>query len=154
MHIADETRDAKDPMAMEEQILAIAPILPGQRGHPKFDIPPRAGSLPTSNANDPQRNRNEFTPTSGGGDDLIDFGHSAPDAKAVATDNKIPPQQRARSISLMDDDQHVNAMNDKIGKMHMESTKPPATALPGEEKPLERSDTQTSEVDSFFDAEG
>jgi hypothetical protein len=54
----------------------------------------------------------------------------------------------------MDDDHHINAMNDKIGHMKlMEPTKTSAPPPTGNEKPLERTDTQTSEVDAFFDAQ-
>lgn len=145
--------DAKEPKAMAEQILAIVPILPGQRVDPGFQIPPHASSTRTSTGKRPQPNQNAPVPTSDGADDLIDFGAPAPSVHAAAT-NQNNAQHRTRSVSLMDDDHHVNAMNYKMGNMRlMEPTKSPTKAAPRQEKPLERADTQTSEVDAFFDAE-
>ncbi len=150
-----ENRDAKDPSEMTKQILAIAPILPGQKVNRDFDIPPHVTTSPTHNENNGQQTQQATTPASSGGNDLIDFGASAPNVKAVAAKQNVVSQYRARSVSLMDDDRHGSAMNDKMGSMKlMEPTKTPAPPTNGEERPLERTDTQTSEVDAFFDAEG
>jgi oxysterol-binding protein-related protein 8 len=154
MQLLISNRDGKDPREMTEQILAIAPILPGQKMNPEFEIPPHASTLPTRTENNQKKDQQPAAPTPSPGNDLIDFESSAPNAKAVAANN-VPSQYRTRSMSLMDDDRHVNTMNEKMGKTHvMEPTKTPATSPTGKGQPLERTDTHTSEVDAFFDAEG
>lgn len=154
-HLLIAYRDAKDPKGMTEQILAIAPILPGQKVNSDFEIPPRAPNTTTHLEKTPQQNQGTPAPASGGGNDLIDFGAQAPNATAVAANQNVPSQHRTRSVSLMDDDRHINAMNNQMGKMKlMAPTQTPATTSTGNGKPLERTDTQTSEVDAFFDAEG
>lgn len=150
-----ENRDGRDPKEMTEQILAIAPILPGQKVNHDFEIPPHAPSAPTPTETDWQHNQKATAPPPGDGNDLIDFGGSAPNAKAVIANQNVPYQHRTRSMSLMDDDQHINAMNDKMGNVNlMGPMQTSATPSAGKGQPLERTDTQTSEVDSFFDAEG
>ena len=139
---------------MAEQILAISPILPGQKANPEFDIPPRSSTSPPPNEHDRQQNRKPVAPSVSDGNDLIDFGDPAANEKAVSANRDILSDHRNRSASLMDDDQHINAMNDRMGNMKlMEPTKAPASPSTGMEKPLQRTDTQTSEVDAFFDAE-
>lgn len=143
---------------MAEQILAIAPILPGQKVNSGFDIPPHVSSTRASIEKSRQPNQNAPVQADDGANDLIDFGGPTPlpppNAKAVAANKNSSSQHRTRSVSLMDDDHHVNAMNDQMGHMRlMEPTKTPAKAVPGKDKPLERTDTQTSEIDAFFDAE-
>jgi hypothetical protein len=51
-------------------------------------------------------------------------------------------------MGLMDDDQHDEMMNDKLKDLKLHE---PIT--PSEQKPLQRTDTGTSDVDAFFDAE-
>lgn len=139
---------------MVEQILAIAPILPGQKVNHGYDIPPRTPNTTTHNEHNQPQDQKVYIPPSSGGNDLIDFGGSASNVKAVATNQIIPLQQhRMRSVSLMDDDHHINAMNDKMGNMRlMEPMTSPAKPSNRREQPLQRTDTQTSEVDAFFDA--
>lgn len=151
--------DATDPKVMTRQILAIAPILPGQKGNSDYKIPPRATSATTNTTNvdhhRPQNDQEAFPGMAGGENDLIDLGYSAPSARADAGNSNTQAPHRTRSVSLMDDDRHVYAMNDRMGKMNlMEPTKSPALPAPETEQPLKRTDTQTSEVDAFFDAEG
>jgi hypothetical protein len=153
--VLTEDREAKDPKGMTEQILAIAPILPGQKGKPGFDIPPHAPNPPTLNNSNRQQNAKAEPPPSGDGNDLIDFGEPGSNEKAVIANKSIPSQNRNRSISLMDDDHHIYAMNDKMGHMKlMDPTNTPKLPPVDNQKPLERTDTQTSEVDTFFDAQG
>ncbi|KAF7509800.1 hypothetical protein GJ744_007495 [Endocarpon pusillum] len=153
--ILNATIDGKDPKTMTEQILAITPILPGQKVDSAFDIPPHTPNATPNHNNNLQPEQNAAAPPSGDGNDLIDFGDSASNAKVVTANQNISSQHRARSVSLMDDDRHINAMNDKMGNMNlmgpMQASGNPST---GEHQPLERTDTETSEVDSFFDAEG
>jgi hypothetical protein len=140
---------------MIEQILAIAPILPGQKVNSAFDIPPRAATSPTDQESEARQNPKASMVQSDGGNDLIDFGHSASNEKAVQKNQQISSQQRKRSVSLMDDDRPFNTMNSNMGNMRiMEPTRTPAKSPTGKEEPLKRTDTQTSEVDAFFDAEG
>ena len=154
-YLLTEHRDAKDPKAMTEQILAIAPILPGQKVKPGFDIPPRTPSMKTHDQSIRQHDQKPFARPFDGGNDLISFENSAPNAKAIAANSSIPSQHRARSVSLMDDDRHINAMNEKMGHMHlMGPAQTPGRSSTRTEQALERTDTQTSEVDAFFDAEG
>jgi hypothetical protein len=160
-------RDAKDPRGQTEQILAIAPILPGQKVNPEYNIPPHAPSSPIQNNGDHhQRQQKSSAPPSIREDDLIDFGdsHSNANANAVSANQRTTSSpNRKRSVSLMDDDRHINAMNDKMAGMQIVNPnkpqqqpvlKTPAPPPQGKEQPLERTDTQTSEVDAFFDAEG
>lgn len=150
-----KNRDGKDPKTLTEQILAITPILPGQKVKSDFEIPPHTSSTTSHSGNDLQKEQTANAQPYGGGNDLIDFGDLAPNAKAVTANQNISSQHRTRSVSLMDDDRHINAMNDKMGNMNlmgsMQTSGHPST---GKDRPLERTDTETSEVDSFFDAEG
>ena len=52
----------------------------------------------------------------------------------------------------MDDDSHVDLMNEKMKSTNMHEPMAPAVGPQGD-KPLKRTDTDTSEVDNFFDAE-
>lgn len=139
---------------MMEQILAISPILPGQKVNHDYDIPPHSSNPSKHIDNDRQQNPNPSAPVTGNENDLIDFGFPAANEKAVSANKKTRPEQRDRSASLMDDDQHINAMNDRMGNMKlMEPTRTPASPVAGKKNPLKRTDTQTSGVDAFFDAE-
>lgn len=155
VYLLIENRDGKDPKTMTEQILAIYPILPGQKVNSDFEIAPHTSNATPHDNNNLQPEQNAAEQSSGDGNDLIDFGDSAPNAKAVTANQNISSQHRTRSVSLMDDDQHINAMNDKMGNMNlMGPMQTPGNPSTGTPRPLERTDTETSEVDSFFDAEG
>ena len=155
VYLLIENRDGKNPKTMIEQILAITPILPGQRANSDFEIPPHTSNTTSHHSNDPQPEPKAAAQSSGDGNDLIDFGDSTPNAKAVTANQNISSQHRTRSVSLMDDDRHINAMNDKMGNMNlMGPMQTPGNPSTGKYRPLERTDTETSEVDSFFDAEG
>lgn len=62
--------------------------------------------------------------------------------------NNIQQKQQPAAKGLMDDDQHIDMMNDNMKGLNMHE---PIT--PSGQKPLKRTDTETSEVDAFFDAE-
>ena len=139
---------------MTDRILAIAPILPGQKAKPEFEIPPHSSSSTTHNENNRQQNQQPSALPMSQANDLIDFGYPDTTEKAAPANKNTPPEPRNRSTSLMDDDQYINAMNDRMGNMKlMEPTKTPASPPTGKENPLKRTDTQTSEVDAFFDAQ-
>ncbi len=155
VHLLIKNRDGKDPKTLTEQILAITPILPGQKVKSDFEIPPHTPSTKSHHGNDLQQEQTGAAQMYGGGNDLIDFGDPAPNTKAVGASQNNSSQHRARSVSLMDDDRHINAMNNKMENMNlmgsMQTSEQPFT---GKDRPLARTDTETSEVDSFFDAEG
>lgn len=139
---------------MTEQILAIAPILPGQKPRPEFEIPPHSSTSTTHNEKKWNPNQPLHVPPTDQVNDLIDFNDLAANDKAVAANRNQPPEPRHRSTSLMDDDHHINAMNNQMGNMKlMEPTKTATSPAPRNEIPLKRTDTQTSEAESFFDAQ-
>ena len=63
-------RDGKDPKTISEQILAIAPIIPGQPSDHKFEIPPHHNNAenPTQAQSQPPLQK------SAGNANLIEFG--------------------------------------------------------------------------------
>jgi hypothetical protein len=79
---------------------------------------------------------------------LIDFSD---DSRPASTQ---PPAQSQKPLptqaGLMDNDDHLDQMNEKMKELKMHEPMKPAGH---EEQPLKRSDTDSSEVDSFFDAE-
>jgi hypothetical protein len=135
-------RDARDPKAITEQILAIAPILPGQARDRKYDIPPhnKNPENPTQALPPPQK----ATMTA----NLIDFGSDSRPPSVPPLANNVQQRQPPAPTGLMDDDQHDEMMNDKLKDLRLHE---PIT--PSEQKPLQRTDTDTSEMDAFFDAE-
>jgi hypothetical protein len=137
-------RDGKDPKAITEQILAIAPILPGQTLDHKFNIP-----LHNKNPENPKQAPPQPPPQkTSEAANLIDFGSDSRPPSAPPPTNNFLPQQPPAAMGLMDDDQHVDLMNDNLKDMKIHE---PLT--PSGQKPLTRTDTDTSEVDAFFDAE-
>ena len=138
-------RNGKDPKALTEQILAIAPILPGQARNRKYDIPPhyKNPENPTQALPQPQPQKAAVT------GNLIDFGSdSRPPSVPPLPVNNFQQKQPPPPMGLMDDDQHDEMMNDKLKDLKLHE---PIT--PSQQKPLQRTDTDTSEMDAFFDAE-
>jgi oxysterol-binding protein-related protein 8 len=137
-------RDAKSPEAITEQILTIAPILPGQTSDRKYEI------LPQQNNRESQTQAQPRPPPqkSAGNANLIDFDSDSRPPSAPPPTNNVQQKQQPAAMGLMDDDQHVDMMNDKMKELKMHE---PIT--PSAQKPLRRTDTDTSEVDAFFDAE-
>jgi hypothetical protein len=134
----------KDPKVITEQILAIAPILPGQTSDKKFNIPPQQNNC--ENLLQPPPQPPPQKPTGMG--NLIDFGSDSRPPSVTPPTNDIQQRQQPAAMGLMDDDLHVNLMNEKMKDMKMHE---PIT--PGGPNPLKRMDTDTNEVDAFFDAE-
>lgn len=137
-------RDAKDPKVITEQILAIASILPGQTSDKKFAIPPQQNNRENTLQRPPQRPPQTFAIS----ENLIDFDPDSRPPSAPPQTNHVQQTQASVNTGLMDDDQHVEMMNDKMKDMKMHE---PLT--PSGQKPLTRTDTDTSETDAFFDAE-
>jgi hypothetical protein len=144
-----------------------------------YEIPPHARNAPAHNQPQQQQHNQEATSSPSTPNNLIDFGDpssSSPSHQQQHQDQQHQQQkQRNRSISLMDDDRPINydttekkvhgGHMDLMGdSMHASVTSTSSATGMGTGKvqgqgqrqgqPLERTDTQTSEVDSFFDAEG
>ena len=177
-------RDGKDPKELTEQILAVAPILPGQKASPeRYPIPPHPSSVSKGSDENNGVSSTEVAstqpPQPKTNNDLIDFSVSNENIKAVNASEKQNSTSRpaeitrTRSISLMDDDAgHMADMSSKMGQMGlMEPIKSPSSFVSATSPkplgsathqgkaqqrpdPVERFDTETSEVDAFFDAEG
>jgi hypothetical protein len=79
---------------------------------------------------------------------LIDFGFDSRPPSVPPPVNNAQQKPAPAPMGLMDDDQHDEMMNDKLKGLKLHE---PIT--PSEQKPLHRTDTDTSEVDAFFDAE-
>ena len=81
---------------------------------------------------------------------LIDFGSDSRPPSVPPLVNHVQQKQKQppAPTGLMDDDQHDEMMNDKLKDLKLHE---PIT--PSEHKPLQRMDTETSEMDAFFDAE-
>lgn len=137
-------RDGQDPKVITQQILTIAPILPGQTSDKKFDIPPPPNNR--ENPSPPQPQPPPQKPADTG--NLIEFGSDSRPPSVLPPTNNAQQKQQPLTSGLMDDDEHVNLMNDKMKDMKMHE---PIT--PTGQKPLTRTDTDTSEVDAFFDAQ-
>ncbi|KIW40537.1 hypothetical protein, variant [Exophiala oligosperma] len=164
--------DTHDPKELEEKIMSIAPILPGQGSFEQRE------SVKTSRSTEFHR------PTSSGGpshkdvpsqanahENLIDFDsrpssnappvqkdsvahnpmHPTSDPQQTpihqSTSTNAPIGNPPKSANLMDDD---GGLNEKMSGMKMQEAMVPQ----GGSKPLKRADTDTSEVDVFVDAEG
>ena len=64
------------------------------------------------------------------------------------TDNVQKKPLPASATGLMDDDEHVGMMNDKLKDIKMHEAITPAG-----QQPLKRTDTDTGEIDAFVDPE-
>ncbi|KAL1848599.1 Oxysterol-binding protein OBPa [Paecilomyces lecythidis] len=121
--------DPHNPELAVKQILAIAPILPGQKVSREFEIPPRSAGKEKA---------------AGGSDNLIDFAdeNSAPGPGGLSQGQNVTSQG-----GLIDTQDH-GASNSGSGLM--EPLQPSQSQQPGH--PLRRLDTNTKEVDEFVDA--
>lgn len=113
--LTNSHRDGATPEKQTEQILAIYPILKGQRPNTKNIIPPRGSiSGPGSHSPQAESHRTEQHPTeqrepaqhtfehraaqppaTGGGDDLIDFGQNESQSPAPKQPEPKPEQRPA-----------------------------------------------------------
>lgn len=180
----DQTRDGSDPNALTEQILSIAPILPGQgppgerKANPQpvtssqeaqqvssdqVAAPPNASAAPVANLIDfdsrppstapPEANvktdsiaGNPIHPTSNPQPTPIDQAVT----QNIAPAGVPPPRNIGSSQNLMDDhDDNMSLINHQTSNLDLH--KP---LVPSGKSALKRSDTETSEVDVFVDAEG
>lgn len=121
--------DPHNPELAVKQILAIAPILPGQKVSREFEIPPRSAGKEKA---------------AGGSDNLIDFA----DENSAPGPGGLSQGQNATSQGGLIDTQDHGASNSGSGLM--EPLQPSQSQQPGH--PLRRLDTNTKEVDEFVDA--
>lgn len=136
-----QCRDSKDPQKALKQILAIAPILPGQKESTEFEIPPQT--------------KQESTPPKAS-EDLIDFGEASAPAPAAQTTPKATAA--APSSSLLDDDVTAGVKNIDLDshRKTMEKLAPDSTTHVGTDvskDAIMRKDSQTDDLDEFVDAE-
>ena len=158
--VADEPRDTTDPKKVIDQILSIAPILPGQGAPQTVSSKAQAQPSAPSNAN-----------TSHGGS-LIDF-ESRPSSTAppeapeksnpiagnplhptsdpqptIGQQNNAPRDVNSSSTNLMDDEDDMTHLSNQTSSMNLQQP-----LVPSGQAPLKRADTETSDVDVFVDAE-
>jgi len=137
--------DGKTPEEITKQILAIAPIVKGQKVSHEFDIPPP----PALQDKVSQHSSHPPPPASGGGNDLIDFG-DAPAAAPIPERNSSlnqPQSHHSGGGGLMDDNAHAAQGGQGSSRGLMEPLDPEGA------NPIKRTDTNTHEEDEFVDAE-
>jgi hypothetical protein len=117
--------DPKNVETAHKQILAIAPILPGQKTSHQFDIPPRSSKQAASS----------------GGDNLIDFGD---DDATLSQYLKVPA---STSHDLLGDS---HSTGNNISEL-MAPLQP--TSVPKDRHPVQRIDSTSDDLDVFVDAE-
>ncbi|RVX71997.1 hypothetical protein B0A52_04595 [Exophiala mesophila] len=152
--------DTTDPKKVIDQILSIAPILPGQGAPQTVSSKAQAQPSAPSNAN-----------TSHGGS-LIDF-ESRPSSTAppeapeksnpiagnplhptsdpqptIGQQNNAPRDVNSSSTNLMDDEDDMTHLSNQTSSMNLQQP-----LVPSGQAPLKRADTETSDVDVFVDAE-
>jgi hypothetical protein len=134
------SRDSKaNPKDLLDKILSIAPILPGQGGFTAGKENSQPPTAPSSAQPTPQKPAANAAQSN-----LIDLdsrpSSTAPPEPKQATQHTSQPQK-----NFMDDDTGVS---NQMSKLNMHETMQPEG-----NKPLKRTDTQTSELDVFVDAE-
>lgn len=146
---------------MTEQILAVAPILPGQKPNAESENTSSEQSFVSSS----QKNEGDQTGKKGplsseSENNLIDFDDDEVEKpkSAAAPAAHQPPNHRTRSVSLIGDYRHTNAINDNMERMNLmdqkkAQSKITSPSLTNQEQPLVRTDTQTTEDDAFYDAQ-
>lgn len=139
------------PEKITKQILSIAPILPGQHSTNNVDAQPQnPPKQPQQNDNLIDFDRSDSTTDPAKGNPLHPTSNPklAPVHESPA--NAAPARNTPKSDNLIefDDDHHLN---DRTSKLSMHEPLQPGGSTPG--KPIQRTDTETSENDVFVDAE-
>lgn len=127
-YILNSRIDGKTPEEMTKQILAVAPILPGQKSQAAFEIPQEPPHRKSTPLAPPQH-------ATAPNDNLIDFDD--------------PPEAK--------NDAPVNQISHKMAGIGLQEPLLPtskSSASDAQGNPIKRTDSTTSEVDAFFDARG
>ncbi|KAH8602681.1 hypothetical protein B0O99DRAFT_697133 [Bisporella sp. PMI_857] len=158
--------DGTTPEEITKQILAVTPILPGQKVNKTNEIPPPythiepapAAALPSASSTNPPPQTPE--------DDLIDFGQN--DATPTAS-HPPPPSHFPSDLKLAQTENNGQQQKDLEKNLRETSISPPPRNpgladfhedlrkdMPpiGQPVPLIREDTDTNSLDEFLDAEG
>jgi oxysterol-binding protein-related protein 8 len=161
-HLLTSNSNGTTPQQIAEQILAITPILPGQKSNEKNPIPPQRQAQPAqANHTLPAPAAAPQPQAQAPQDDLIDFGqHDG--ATATLQQPLIPADLKA--AQTQNNGQQQKDLEDTLRST---STSPPPekgglidfhddlkSNLPGEQHTLKRQDTDTQSLDEFVDAEG
>lgn len=133
IHTDALSSDHNNPEAAINQILAIAPILPGQQQ--------------TSSKPNPDTSKNNASENAG---NLIDFGDDDKSSSAQETTGK--PQTTAAQQGLLDESSDENSEG-KTGRARQSSLMAPLEPTISSER-VQRVDSTTSEIDEFVDAQG
>ena len=142
--MTDFNSDGPTPQAKTEQILAITPILRGQKPRQQFNIPPKHQQEPQPQPQQPQQQLQQppQQPPQAMGNDLIDFGQGAPQ-------QQLPPQQRIPQQQHHQQElQRQQSMDQDVAPAGLQQPLEPAMG-----QPMHRVDTATDELDEFVDAE-
>lgn len=159
--LTNNSSDATDPQKQSEQILAITPILKGQRPNEKNPIP-----LHRSESRTEPASMREKTPVQEQApaeeDDLIDFGQNDAPAQPPTQQLQIPADLKAAQT-----ENNGQRQKDLESTLRSTSTSPPPRGQSTlidfhndlkEDLPdghtLKRKDTDTDSLDEFVDAEG
>jgi oxysterol-binding protein-related protein 8 len=158
--VANEvSSDGSTPQKQIEQILAVTPILRGQKPTEKNPIPPphyRSGSYTSTKS--PTTSAHPDHPPAPD-NDLIDFGqndgsadsHVPANLHASHAVNSNPQQQHLEQI--LRETSTERKAQDSLIDFH-DDLKRDLTTVDGHSVSLKRHDTDTSSLDEFVDAEG
>jgi len=132
------TSDGDTPEKQIQQILAVTPILRGQKSNESFSIPP------------PRQNQQQAPPpsqTTRGESDLIDFGQNdAPAAPPRPTQDTHGGQSKSNVEQMLESTSTGQATQAPLLDFQDDMKKDLPTLL--------RKDTDTRSIDEFVDAEG
>ncbi|TVY94415.1 Oxysterol-binding protein-like protein [Lachnellula willkommii] len=146
--------DGATPEKQVDQILAVTPILRGQRSNEKNPIPKRNPSIISTNT--PSQAAPAPAPAPAGESDLIDFGQNETpaqsqipipaDLKAAQTENGGQQQKELENTLSHTSTSHADGQGTLLDFHDMKAALPVKQAL-------QREDTDTHSVDEYHDAE-
>lgn len=146
------------PQKIVDQILSIAPILPGQQkkqSQPTTTQPsqpsnaqlqaPAQANKQSANLIDLDSRPSSTAPPGNASSSIAGNPlHPTSNPKQISSGTLAGPSPNQAASGNLLDDTHI--LNDKMSKMTMQQ--------PLQPKPIKRTDTETSEVDEFVDAQG
>ena len=160
--LTNNSSDATDPQKQSEQILAVTPILKGQKPNQKNPIPLHRSESRTEPASMHKKTpvQEQALATEG---DLIDFGQNDPPAQPPTQQLQIPADLKPAQI-----ENNGQRQKDLESTLRSTSTSPPPHGRQGtlidfhndlkkdlpDGHALNRKDTDTDSLDEFVDAEG